>query len=394
MKKTRTLAAALSRWSRCSPSPPAAAARRTSTAAPTPQPLELVLDFFPNADHVGIYAAQADGEFRREGLDVRLRAPSDPAAPLKLLDAGRADLAISYEPEVLLARDRGLQVVAVGAIVQKPLTSVIAIGDRHITSVAQLKGKRVGTAGIPYQSAYLKTILRRAGVDPAAVDETNVGFNLVPAMLSGKVDATLGGFWNYEGIQLAQQRKHPTVIPVDRAGVPTYDELVFVATRKAAREQGQSDPPLHARGDRRLRRRRAATRRGRCKALVAANRDLEPKLQLASVKVTPVLPRERVQAVRLPGPAPVGRLRRLDAAQPAAHAAAERRRRADERVPAGAGAVRRAGSVRRAPGIPGRAGARPRGRPRARRARRTRAPRPPRRARAGRRVRRRPTSLR
>jgi putative hydroxymethylpyrimidine transport system substrate-binding protein len=288
VKKTRTLAAALVLVALLAVAA-GCGSKKENTAAPTPQPLELVLDFFPNADHAGIYAAQADGEFRREGLDVRLRAPSDPAAPLKLLEAGRADIAISYEPEVLLARDRGLQVIAVGAIVQKPLTSVIAIGDRHITSVAQLKGKRVGTAGIPYQSAYLKTILHRAGVDPAAVDEINVGFNLVPAMLSGKVAATLGGFWNYEGIQLAQQRKHPTVIPVDRAGVPTYDELVFVTTRKAAREKGNQ-----------IRRFMRAVTAGyqtarrdparAVKALVAANHDLKPQLQLASVKVTPFFP--------------------------------------------------------------------------------------------------------
>jgi putative hydroxymethylpyrimidine transport system substrate-binding protein len=263
--------------------------KKDNTAAPSPQPLDLVLDFFPNADHVGIYAALADGEFRRQGLDVRVRIPSDPAAPLKLLEAGRADVAISYEPEVLLARDRGLQVVSVGAIVQKPLTSVIAIGARHISSVAQLKGKRVGTAGIPYQSAYLKTILRRAGVDPNAVDETNVGFNLVPAMLSGKVAATLGGFWNYEAIQLQRQRKHPTVIPVDRAGVPSYDELVFVATRKAARTKGNQI----RRFMRAVTAGYGAARRDpqrAVQALVAANRDLDPKLQLASVRVTPFFP--------------------------------------------------------------------------------------------------------
>jgi len=180
-------------------------------------------------------------------------------------------------------------VVSVAAIVQKPLTSVIAIGDKHISSVAQLKNKRVGTAGIPYQSAYLKTILRRAGVDPSAVDETNVGFNLVPAMLSKKVDATLGGFWNYEGIQLQQQRKHPTIIPVNRAGVPTYDELVLVATRKAARTKGnQIRRFLRALTAGYVTARRQPQRASN--ALVASNRDLDPKLQLASVKVTPFFP--------------------------------------------------------------------------------------------------------
>ncbi len=88
--------------------------------------VDLVLDFFPNADHAGIYAAMGTGAFRDAGLDVKVQTPSDPAAPLRLLAAGRADLAISYEPEVLLARDKGLGVVAIGAIVQKPLTSFTA----------------------------------------------------------------------------------------------------------------------------------------------------------------------------------------------------------------------------------------------------------------------------
>lgn len=264
-------------------------AKKDTTKAPKVEALDLVLDFFPNADHAGIYAAIAGGNFRRQGLDVHPRAPSDPSEPLKLVAAGRAPLAISYEPELLLARDRGLPLISVGAIVQKPLTSVIAVGSKKIGSIAALKGKHVGTAGIPYQSAYLKTILQRAGVDPSGVRETNVGFNLVPAMLSGKVDATLGGFWNYEGIQLTQQKRNPTVIPVDRAGVPTYNELVVVTTKAQARSHGE-----------RIRRFMRALAAGydaarrnpqtAVNALVAASRDLDPKLQLASVRATPFFP--------------------------------------------------------------------------------------------------------
>ena len=108
-------------------------------------------------------------------------------------------MAISYEPELLLARDQGLKLVSIGALVQRPLTSIIALGNQHVARPADLAGKRVGTAGIDYQSAELKTMLQAARVDPAKVQETNVGFNLVPAMLSRKVAATLGGFWNYEG---------------------------------------------------------------------------------------------------------------------------------------------------------------------------------------------------
>ena len=259
--------------------------KKEKTGAPSPQRFDLVLDFFPNADHVGIYAGIADGAFRHEGLDVRPRTPADPAEPLKLVAAGQADLAISYEPELLLARDRGLKLVSVGAIVRRPLTSIIALGDKKIRSVADLKGKRVGTAGIPYQSAYLKTILQRANIDPATVKETSVGFNLVPAMLAGKVDATLGGFWNYEGVQLSLQKKKPTVIRVDQAGVPTYDELVLVARRDALRKHGGEIRRFMralARGYESAR----ANPQHAVDALVKASPGLDRKLQLASVQAT------------------------------------------------------------------------------------------------------------
>ena len=121
---------------------------------------------------------------------MKIQPPPDPSAPLKLLRAGKADVAISYEPELLLARDAGAEtLVAVGALVQTPLTSLMALPASSVKSAKDLAGKRVGTSGIPYQSAYLKTILEKAGVDPASVKETNVGFNLVPAMVSKKVDA-------------------------------------------------------------------------------------------------------------------------------------------------------------------------------------------------------------
>ena len=162
----------------------------------------VMLDWFPNADHAALYSAIAHGDFRAVGLDVQPVVPSETAEPLKLLAAGKVDMAISYEPELLLARDQGLKLVSIGALVQRPLTSIIALPGAHVSSVADLAGKTVGTAGIPYQAAELRTALQSAGVNPASVKEVNVGFNLVPAMLSGKVAATLGGYWNYEAIQL------------------------------------------------------------------------------------------------------------------------------------------------------------------------------------------------
>jgi len=257
----------------------------TTAAAPVREKLTLVLDYFPNADHAGIYAAEASGAFERANLDVDIRVPGDPAEPLKLVAAGKADLAISYEPELFLARDKGVELVGIGAIAQKPLTSIVALGSAGIERPSDLDGKTVGTSGIPYQSAYLKTILEEAGVDPARVKEVNVGFNLVPALLSKKVDATLGAFWNYEGVQLARAKKDPTIIRMEQAGVPTYDELVLVADRQQLGRRGK----VYRRFIQALRQGTEAVRADPATGidpLLEANEDLDRGLQLAAVKAT------------------------------------------------------------------------------------------------------------
>ena len=248
------------------------------------RPFTLMLDYFPNADHAGIYAAQGTGEFRDAGLDVTIRQPPDPAAPIKQVAAGRVDLAVSYEPEVLRARDQGLRVVSVGALVRKPLTSIISLPKAKIKSPRDLKGKTVGTAGIDYQSAYLRTILIDAGVDPQTVEERNVGFSFTPALLTGRVDATLGAFWNYEGTELRRRGRDPQIVRMERAGVPTYDELVLVANQSSlARDEGKirSFISALARGT------RALAREPRyIHALMDANPDLDEGLQRAVVAKT------------------------------------------------------------------------------------------------------------
>jgi putative hydroxymethylpyrimidine transport system substrate-binding protein len=269
----------------CALSLSACATKQDVTSPPGVKPFSVMLDFFPNADHAALYSAIAHEDFRAVGLDVRPQTPAEPADPLKLLAAGRVDMAISYEPELLLARDQGLKLVSIGALVQRPLTSIIALPGQHVRAVADLAGKRVGTAGIGYQAAELHTALQAAGVSPSAVQEVNVGFNLIPAMLSGKVAATLGGFWNYEAIQLRRLHKHPLVIPVDRAGVPAYDELVLVVREDEARRRGQD---LRAfmqaltHGEREVR----ADPQAAAALVVKANPSLEPALQLESIRQT------------------------------------------------------------------------------------------------------------
>jgi putative hydroxymethylpyrimidine transport system substrate-binding protein len=254
-------------------------------ASASPQPVNLMLDWFPNADHVGIYEAQAEGDFAKAGLDVHIEVPSDPASPLQLLAAGKVDAAISYEPELLLARNQNLPLVSVAAIVQEPLTSIVSIGSQHIKTAAQLRGKTVGDAGIPYQHAYLQTILAHAGVPSQSVKEINVGANLVPAMLSKRVNATLGAYWNYEAIQLARMGKRPNVIRMNQVGVPNYDELVLVVREKTLANR----PDLIRRLVQAMARGYESVRSdpaGAVANLVKANPSLDAKFQTAAVNAT------------------------------------------------------------------------------------------------------------
>jgi putative hydroxymethylpyrimidine transport system substrate-binding protein len=256
---------------------------------------DLALDFYVNPDHAGIYQAIERGHFADEGLDVQPIVPADPAAPIKQVAAGRVDLAISYEPEVMLARAQGLDVVAVAALVHGPLTSLISLPEAGIEEPADLAGKTVVTAGIPYQTAYLETILRRSGVDPADVEQIDVGLNLLQPVISGRADAMLGGFLNVEGVDLRERGLDPRVVPVDELGIPTYDELVLVANGERLRE----DPEP-------IRDFIAALERGTADAVddpaaasdavVAAGEGLDPELTLAEVEET--LPRLEAQPGR------------------------------------------------------------------------------------------------
>ncbi len=257
----------------------------SATGEPERTPFSLTLDFYPNPDHAGIYMAQKLGYFEDAGLQLTIQTPSDPSAPIRQVAAGGSDLAISYEPEVLLAHEKGLDVIAIGALVNRPLTSMIWLKKSGIGGVGDLRGKTIATAGIPYQDAYLKTILARVNLSPSDVKTVNVGFGLLPAIVGGSADAMLGGFRNVEGVDLRVRGKDPVVTPVDRLGVPTYDELVLVANR--SRLEAEPEPyrlflAALARGT------AAAVKSPEASvdALLAANGDLDPKLTRAEVRAT------------------------------------------------------------------------------------------------------------
>jgi putative hydroxymethylpyrimidine transport system substrate-binding protein len=249
------------------------------------EPLDLVLDFYVNPDHAGIYQALDKGYFDQAGLDVKPIVPSDPSGPIKQVAAGRADLAISYEPEVLLAQDQGLPVKAIAALVPQPLTSLISLPDAGIKTLRDLPGKTIATAGIPYQATFLNAILDSQGLQPDSVDQQDVGLGLLPAVLSGKADAMLGGFSNVEGVDLAERGQDPRVVPVNRLGVPAYDELVLVANTS----QIEDDPePLqlflqaleHGTRD------AAAHPQQATDAVLSAGDGLDPALTAAEIKAT------------------------------------------------------------------------------------------------------------
>ncbi len=249
------------------------------------EPLTLMLDFYVNPDHAGIYTALERGFFDEAGLEVEPRVPSDPSAPIRQVAAGRADIAISYEPEILLAQEEGLPVTAIAALVPRPLTSLISLPEAEIASPADLRGKTIATAGIPYQAAYLEAILEEAGLGIDDVTQKDVGFNLLPAVLSGSADAMLGGFLNVEGVDLEERGENPRVVPVDRLGIPTYDELVLVAATDRVKDDPEALRLFIAALERGT---RAAIEdpAGATEAILAAGDGLEPKLTRAEIDRT------------------------------------------------------------------------------------------------------------
>jgi ABC-type nitrate/sulfonate/bicarbonate transport system substrate-binding protein len=188
----------------------------------------LLLDFTPNAVHSGIYLARARGYDATEGVRLRIRKPGASTDALKLLQAGRADMAILDIHDLGLARQGGADLVGVMAVVQRPLAAVLA--QPSIRRPRDLAGRRAGVTGLPSDDAVLRSVVAGDGGDPDAVRATTIGFQAVRALLAGRVDAATA-FWNVEGVALKRRRPAMREFRVEDFGAPAYPELVLCATR-------------------------------------------------------------------------------------------------------------------------------------------------------------------
>jgi putative hydroxymethylpyrimidine transport system substrate-binding protein len=200
-----------------------------ATGAAAPDTVTFMLDWFPNPDHVPLYAAVGLGYFTQAGLHVNLQVPANADDPLKLVAVGRADVGVNYEPSVIMARAQTLPVKSIGVLIGQPLTTIMFLKSSGIRTPKDLVGRRVGFAVNGYEDALVDQIVRSDGASVSNLTMINVGFDLVPALLSHKIDAVVGAYRNVERIQIEQQGQAVAMFEPERYGVPTFYELVLIA---------------------------------------------------------------------------------------------------------------------------------------------------------------------
>jgi len=192
--------------------------------------LTLILDWYVNPDHAPIILAQELGFFADQGLEVEVIAPADPSEPPKLVAAGRADLAVSYQPQLHLQVHEGLPLLRVGTLVATPLNCLMVTADGPVQGLADLKGRRVGYSVSGVEEAVMAAMLHSVGLDLGDVEMVNVNWSLTPALMTGQVDAVIGAFRNFELTQMQLAGTEGRCFFPEESGLPSYDELIFVAS--------------------------------------------------------------------------------------------------------------------------------------------------------------------
>ena len=195
--------------------------------------LTVLLDWFVNPDHAPLIIAEEKGFFKKAGLNIELIAPSDPSMPPKLVAAGKADLAVSYQPQLHVQVDQGLPVIRIATLVSTPLNSLVVLKDGPIKTIKDLKNKKIGFSVGGFEDALLSVMLNKYGLSLKDVTLINVNFSLSPSILSGKVDAVIGAFRNFELNQMDIVKKPGRAFYPEEEGVPPYDELILVANKNS-----------------------------------------------------------------------------------------------------------------------------------------------------------------
>jgi putative hydroxymethylpyrimidine transport system substrate-binding protein len=191
----------------------------------------VILDWFVDTNHAALFAAKYCGAYAAEGLDVTIIPPADPDSPPRLVAAGQADIAVSYQTQLNMLDDHGLGLVRVATLIDRPLNTIMALSGSGIHSIADLKGRKIGVSVGGVEEALLGTMLRSAHLSLSDVTVVKVNFQILPALMSHQLDAAIGGYSNYEVIEAEQMGRHPAVFTPETNGVPTYDELILVAAR-------------------------------------------------------------------------------------------------------------------------------------------------------------------
>ncbi len=198
--------------------------------------LTLMLDWFPNVDHLPIYVAQEKGYFREAGIAVEILSPSDTSDGLKLAVAGQVDLAVSYQPQTIIAAAEGLDVRVVGRLIEHPLTTLLFLKARGYKHPSELSGRIIGYTVPGLMDVLMKAFARINNIENVRL--VNVGFTIVPALTSGQVDAVMGPFKTYETVTMAAKGLEADYFELEKWGIPDYDELIFICGPKtmAAKE--------------------------------------------------------------------------------------------------------------------------------------------------------------
>jgi len=194
------------------------------------QKLTLILDWFPNVDHLPIYVARHQGFFGDEGLEIEIFSPSGTSDALKLAASGKVDLAVSYEPQTIIAAARGLDVIVIGRLIEHPLTTLLFLKGRGIKTPSDLEGKKIGYTVPGLMDVLLDAFARLNGIQQ--YEAINVGFAIVQSLVAGKVDAVMGPFKTYETVTMASKGYDVGYFELEKWGIPDYDELIFVTSKK------------------------------------------------------------------------------------------------------------------------------------------------------------------